>query len=611
MIHQERGNSIDLRQLIFPAVVVVAFSFFLFRLWMLQVVQAEELQTKVERLKSTMVEVEAPRGLIVDRQGRTLAGVRSEYIVTAIPQVMKKHPEVLEKLAFLTGATVDEINKNLSEGYWRPSIPVPVVNNITVAQATKLIEAKDLMGVDVLPQPSRFYSEPKMFSHILGYVRTPDKKDVERFQKMEKEVPDLVGKMGLEYSHDRDLSGDKGRLEVVMDGKNKPARVAEETPAMPGDKLVLGLDYDVQKAAYEALGDRNGAVVAIEPKTGVILCFVSAPTYDITKWLRGLSKPEYQALIDDERKPLLNRAVATPYMPGSTFKIVTTIAALIAGKFDPNRTVYCAHGLKIGKRMLRCTGFHSSVSFHRAFQSSCNAYFADLGLRAGPDALRKAAEMCGLGTKSGIDLRGERSGNVPTDEWMKRAYDRGWYPGDTANFAIGQGGITATPLELANMVSLVANRGKMYQPTFIRTVIHANGQQESVKPIEIHHSDAPDSFWDILQSAMASVMSAGTGKRGRINGLEWAGKTGSAENRRGSKTDSAFVGYAPLNDPKIAIAVVVENAGHGGEVAVPIAAKVIETYLFPPKPNQIPLGGANSEAKPSTSAALEGSPRAR
>ncbi len=624
VIHQERGITLDFRLLVFPGVVLAALIVFLVRLWDLQIVQADELRMKAERTRSTSISLTAPRGLIVDRKGRTVAGVRSQYVVTGVPSVLRKEPEVMARVAAVLGVTVQTLQVKLDDGNWRPNLPTAIFEGATSGQATKLVEDLTLNGIGVITQPTRMYVEPKLLTHVLGYVRTPDEKDVARFRNQKLNTPEYVGKSGLEYTHDFALSGQAGLEEMTIDSRNKPLRTLDLVTPTPGEKLVLGIDLELQRYAYELLGDRTGCIVAIEPSTGVILCYISKPTYDVNIWLGGLSPEKYQALLNDARKPLFNRAIQTGYAPGSTFKIVVALASELAGKFDPNRTVFCPGYYQQGRRKTKCLGQHGSISFQRAFEKSCNTYFISTGIGAGPEKIAEASRRLGLGEKTGIDLTSELRGIVPTAEWKAARADglmrrlakrtdlsaadrkdmerrirdeRTWYPGDTSNFSLGQGSVNVTPLQLAVMASGVATSGNVMRPHFVRETVAADGKITRVAPESLQSFDASPQFWAALHRAMVSVVETGTARSAKFPGVIWGGKTGSAENSRSKTTDSLFVGVAPMENPKIAIAVIAENAGHGGTIAAPIAGKIIERYLMgPPKAASTRVASASRSA---------------
>lgn len=615
VIHEERSPTFTLRSLIFPAVVLLFLGVFVFRLWVLQVVQADELERKAEQLRSASVAISAPRGLILDRKGRVLAGVRSEYVVTGVPKLVREDSTVLPRLATILGVDVQRLERNLAEGNWRPGLPTPVFEGATSQQAIRIIEDQTLAGIGVTTQPIRYYVDPYHFTHVLGYVRAPDEKDVRRFRAEGLDVPNFVGKTGIEFTHDLALSGQAGVEQLVIDTRNRPLRQNEFVQPRPGDRLVLGLDQDLQRYAFELLGERTGSIVAVDPQTGLVLLYACNPSYDANMWLRGLSRQDYQGLLNDPREPLINRAIATGYAPGSTFKIVTALAAELSGTFDPNERVNCPGYYQLGRRRIRCLGQHGSISFQRAFEKSCNTYFIVKGMQVKADALRDASQLLGLGEKTGVDLVGERRGNIPDDAWMRKHYDRPWFPGDTANFSIGQGSVATTPMQLAVLTGAIANQEAVLRPHFVRQIIDSSGRAQGVQPEVIQRLDrVSNTFWKSLRNAMLATVEMGTARGGRVPGVLYGGKTGSAQNHRSRKlADSLFVAYAPIDNPRIAIAVVVENAGHGGEVAAPIAGKLIDRFLNgPPKPPSEGEGGeATGQPRPNASNQAPASTSAR
>ena len=300
---------------------------------------------------------------------------------------------------------------------------------------------------------------------------------------------------------------------------------------------------------------------------------------------RGISSEDFKSLSNDPDLPLLNRAIRGFYSPGSTFKIVVTLAAARVGQFDAHRRVYCAGYYEVGNRKVRCLGRHGAIAFHDAMVHSCNAYFADLALKTGKRALCDTALAVGLSAKTGIDLIGEGRGIVPTDEWLRQVRklpegeELAWYRGDTVNLGIGQGELAVTPIQMAQVAALVAREGWVRAPHLLKsTETPAGAVDAPVYPDRLAVS-VPPSVWVALKSALADVVDLGTARGARVEGLRWAGKTGSTEHVRSSKTHSWFVGYAPADNPRVAIAVLVERAGHGGEVAAPIAGALIRRYF--------------------------------
>ncbi|CAN5652970.1 hypothetical protein BH11ARM2_BH11ARM2_26240 [soil metagenome] len=401
--------------------------------------------------------------------------------------------------------------------------------------------------------------------------------------------------------------GSAGKEEIEVDAKRRPVRIVGRDASLPGRQLQLTIDMDLQRyaTALMAQGNYRGAVVAIEPSTGEILAMVSAPTYDLALFEGGISKTDYDSLFNDPSTPMLNRAIQSAYAPGSTFKIVTTLAAEQHGIFDPNAYVTCTGGFKLGKHMFKCLGYHGSISFQRAMEKSCNTYFCTLGHQIGRERLLETAEKMGLGARTGIELTGEIRGDLPNERWLKRARKPAvWFGGDAVNAAIGQGAVNTTPLQMANVAAFVANDGVSYVPHMVRTVRDADqrGHERTIQPEVAHKIDAPPEFWRTLKTALVGVIEEGTAKVARIPGVTWGGKTGSAEHGKAEKTHSWFVGVAPMESPQIAVAVALESAGHGGDVAAPIAKEVVRHYL---------ASVAKRSAKASSSAAPSLSPAVR
>jgi penicillin-binding protein 2 len=614
VIHTPREPELEGRVLVFPIVILLAFVVLFLRLWYLQVVKADELVEKAESFRISTVSKLAPRGLIVDRHGRTLAAVEPQIVVTARPGIVRQNPGVLDKLAEILEVPKEKLEDKVNDAAWRPFMPAPVHVGASVEVATKIAEsAHDLPGIEVDTQPTRTYADSFTFAHILGYVWTPNDKDVARLKNRGIKPAEYVGKIGLEYMYEEDLMGRAGVERVELDVRRRPLRVVGRDHAIPGNKLVLSMDAELQAYVYGLLQEigHPGAVAAIDPKTGEVLCLVSNPSYDTGLFQNGISATDYKRLQDDPALPMINRAIASSYSPGSTFKIVTTLSAVKKGIFDPRRPVNCPGYYQIGPRRLRCMGRHGSIAYHRAMARSCNTYFVEMALRVGETTLRETALELGLGERVGIDLLGEGKGIVPTEEWIQRwRKPPQWYRGDTANMGIGQGEVSATPLQMANVIAVVANNGVAYRPHLVRAQVRPGADKDvlRVNPEEMSRIEASGPVWSAIKSSLVSVITDGTAGRARLPGVTWGGKTGSTQHRRNAKPHSWFVGFAPADDPKIAIAVIVEAVGHGGDVAAPVAAKAVKHYL---DSLQAPAASANAEASASAAAAPASSPRSR
>ncbi|MEQ1934416.1 MAG: penicillin-binding transpeptidase domain-containing protein, partial [Fimbriimonadaceae bacterium] len=431
VIHAPPKQEIDPKLIGAIGCAFFALSGVFVRLWYLQIVQGEEFLIKAARSGASRLDIMAPRGLMYDRRNRLVAGVRSEFVITGVPAVVNRNIWVLKRLADLTGADLTKLQKKLNDGYLRPNLPAPLYIGASVEVASKIAEsgADFLPGIDVSNQPMRYYPNTTDMAHVLGYVGTPSPGDLKRLGK-DLEGTDLrpatyVGKDGLEKTHELELMGAPG-VENVVSAKKKAVRVVSKEGASPGKRLILTIDRDLQKLANELLEQScrahksdGGAVVMIEPKTGEILCMATRPTFDAATFEGGASKDEYQALLDDPRKPLYNRALAS-YPPGSTFKIATAIAAARAGIFDPARSKYCPGFYQVGRQKFKCENHGAgTLPFMTAFSKSCNSYFGSWADVIGKETMCQTMLDLGFGNKTGVDLGGEYKGVVPTEEWLK------------------------------------------------------------------------------------------------------------------------------------------------------------------------------------------------
>lgn len=611
VIHQPRRPELDARVLLFPTILFILLGLLFFRLWYFQVVKASQLVEQAEALNATNIPELAPRGLIFDRNNVLLAGVNPEWVITAIPKIVDKNPEVLAKVAAEIGADPKKLKSKLEAGRWKPWFPTPIFIGATTQIASKLAERSDeFPGIDVRSQPMRYYPDTKSFSHLLGYVWVPSVEDVKVIKGFGREPADYVGKGGIEAYYEESLMGTPGVVRTEVDAKRRPTKIIGRDAATPGDQLVLSIDKNLQQEAMSALSGLRGAVVALDPKTGEVLCMASSPSFDQKLFKTGISKTDYNQLKDHPGNPFLNRPISVKFAPGSTFKIVTTIAAMESGYFDPGRPEHCSGGIQLGNRFIKCLGHHGSITFNSAMTRSCNAYFMRLALNSGRAGMLQAAEDVGIYHKTGVDVAAEKRGDLGTERYMARYYPKYRWPlADTAFLGIGQGILAVTPIQMANLVALVANDGVSYKPHVVRAIRKAGDSNKlNVRtPEELHRVPGNIAFWHDMKAALVNVIESGTARgSAKMPGLKWGGKTGSAEEKKGHKTHSWFVGFAPYDNPKIAICVFVEEGGHGGEVAAPIARRVVQRYLFPPaKPA---MASSNTPTLPPASVDLSVSP---
>lgn len=581
--HTPSETPLELRQLIVPLVILGATAIFVARLWQLQIVQGEQYRDKARRAGEIQVNTLAPRGEIFDRQGRLLAGVKSAWVVRATPSEIKKHPESLVHAGRILGISPVEIQAKLESAEIK-SLPVDVLIDATAAQAIKIAEQPALVpGFDVQVRSIRKIIEPYAVTHVLGYVGRPSEAIVKQLKELGVKPAEYVGRDGLEKIYETQLMGKEGASRMAVDSRGRPVQQMSSQAPIPGDRLYLSLDLDLQQEALRLLGTRKGAVAAIDPETGDVLAFVSSPTYDLSLFEGGISNTKFKQLQDDPRKPFQRRPSQGLYSPGSTFKIVTALAAARKGMLSGHNE-FCPGYKKVGNRTVKCRNHSPGVThnFASAFRTSCNTYFIDLALEVGPQALAEAAHDLGLGEKTGIDLPSEWSGTIPDGSEVKEMGNkvRPWYQGDTANMGIGQGSTLVTPLQMAQLMMRVAREGAAPIPRLVKARQTTDQTEPEQMPVRFSNEfTAPPEYWSMLRQAMGTVVSSGTARKAQIPGIQWGGKTGSTEHSSSSKTHSWFVGMAPLDRPRIVIAVLAEEAGHGGDIAAPIAAGVVKKYL--------------------------------
>ncbi|MCA0362137.1 MAG: penicillin-binding protein 2 [Armatimonadetes bacterium] len=584
VIHAPKENPVTSRHLVIPGLLLMGLLGFLVQLWVLQVVRSEELSEQAKMTGQIENKSLAPRGKILARDGTVLADVRPKIVVTVKPAQVAQDETLLPRLAAVLGVPVKKLDRAVKQQWNKGNLPVPVFVGATVQQGAKISESGDaLSGVGVETLPMRFYKEPQALAHALGWVAIPDANIEEDLkEKGITDIPKYVGRDGVERRYEEVLMGKPGLQVYTVDSRRRPMRTVMSEVAQPGASVVLGIDLKTQRAAIEALAGRRGAVVALDPRTGEIIALVSSPNYSLAAFDGGLSTDEAEYLYKNEDRPMLKRFIAGRYPPGSTYKILTTMAAYQAGIFNPGNVVSCPGYLTMGNKRVKCENHPpTSYSFTMAMARSCNTYFGKLAQRTGEEQMRKTAEQVGFGQVTGLDMPGEVKGLVPDPEHILKAHKRRWSIGDTNNVGIGQGDLEVTPLQMACLAAMVANRGVSYRPHLVKSIIPAgeNMQAEPVKPQVLAKFDADPSFWDTMHTALRAVVVQGTARRAAIASAEVSGKTGSAENSQSRRTHAWFVGYAPEQNPQIAFAVILETAGHGGEIAAPVAQKMLQAFF--------------------------------
>lgn len=564
---------------IMSSVVVGVFCLIALRLWQLQILDGEKYREQSEGNRLRIVRTSAPRGIIYDRNGVPLVKNIPTFSVSLIVDG-RQRPDT-KALAHLLGVRASEIEEKIGLKHVSPFVPVKLKQSLTFAEVAR-IEAhrSDFPGLIIETEVGREYPYGKVGAHLLGYLGkvTPAQLSRPAFAHIPADMP--IGQWGIEALFDEKLRGAPGERIIEVDALGREVRFIQQTPPVKGEDVTLGIDISIQKAVEDAFGAKAGALAAIKPDTGEILALESFPSFDPNVFSRGITPAEWTSLMTDPKRPMLNRALQSQYPPGSTFKIITAVAALQEGVIDPRTRIQCSGGVSFGKWTFGCwkKGGHGSVDFHRAIVESCDVYFYEMGKRLGIDTISRYAASFGLGRETGITLVKERPGLIPDAEWKREKKGIPWYLGDTFMSAIGQGFVSATPLQMALVTATFAHGGSLQQPHLLK------GEAEKRADLSLDPRTV-----QLVRNALTGVVNEpnGTAKSARSSFAPVAGKTGTAQ-VASKKTAGAgerfmdhawFVAFAPAEDPEIALAVFVEHGGGGGAVAAPIARKALDGYF--------------------------------
>jgi penicillin-binding protein 2 len=583
------------------AFIALAFFMIFIRLWSLQVIKGSDLRRLSENNCIRLRENPADRGMLLDRKGRILAHNRPSYEVYLVPEDLKVNPGVVIEVGRLLNIPPEEIQERMKTQKRRaPFKPVKIKSDIDWHELALLESNRvHLPGLIVDVRPRRAYDYGELASHLIGYLGEIDENELKQAKEAPYRMGALIGKYGVEYRWEEDLRGVDGGRQIEVDALGREIRPLGTVEPFPGNNLFLTIDLDLQKTAEEAYQDKNGALIAMDPKTGRILAMVSKPSFEPDIFARNILQEEWDSLVENPHHPLQNKGIQGQYPAGSVFKIVTAIAGLESGMITPSTQFNCAGAFHYGNRDFRCwkEGGHGAISLHRAIVESCDVYFYQVGLKVGVDLIAHYANEFGLGRVIGISLPHERPGTVPSSSWKKKRFGVPWYSGETLSFSVGQGYLNATPLQLLMLISGVANGGKQYLPQVVERVENIYGNKlKEYPPVELGRANVSEKTLQIIQEALRGAVNDphGTGWTCLLKEVKVAGKTGTAQvvrlpenfkkgdmNRMPQKfRDHAwFVAYAPFEDPKISIAVLVEHGGFGASAAAPIAKKVIAKYL--------------------------------
>jgi len=594
---------------VYAVLVVISFLVILIRVWYLQILKGEDFMGQSEQNRSRKISLPDYRGDIKDRRGKTLVNIRPSFSLYVTPE---DAGDFSESLGFLS--ELMEINKGKLWNDIRqsPSFKnVLIKRDITRKEIAYIEENKMLLpGIHIKVEPLRSYVYKDFASHILGYVGEVSKGELMASKFGRYEQGDMIGKNGLEKIYESNLKGKKGFKEIEVDASGRELKTLRKLSPKAGNSLVLTLDSRVQNRLEKLMDEVSGkspvegSVVVMKVQSGEIIAMVSKPSFDPNFFATGVSRKKWNNLVRDEKNPLQNRAVNGQYPPASTYKLVTAYAALSEKVVEPESTIFCPGYFRLGKRNYRCwkKRGHGKMNLHEALVQSCDVYFYTLGHRLGIDNLAKYAKKLGLGEPTGIGLKGEKSGLVPSKQWKKKNKNIPWYPGETISASIGQGYNLVTPLQNVSMISAIASNGFLVRPYIVKRIEDSNGKliQEFYPKVRRNIGIDPG-ILKILKEGLRGVVhdAHGTGHRARLKNITVSGKTGTAQVIGMKDSDEInpedeipyqyrdhawFVAFAPYEKPEVSVSVIIEHGGHGGEVAAPIARQVLETYFtyYPP-----------------------------
>ncbi len=577
---------------IFSQVLTV---FLLLNFWKIQILDHKKYWEKSEANRMREIVLPSQRGLIKDRGETILADNKASFKVSIIRENCENYDKSCRIICRLLKIEEDVLKERIKRYESFPVFkPIVIKENLSFEEVA-VIEARKLEFPELFLQaePKRFYPFGNLAAHALGYIQELSGEEIKNGLYQQRRLGDLIGKTGVEKVYESTLVGTDGEaLEIVDSMGRSKGEIAKREPEK-GQNIILTLDYDLQEKAEELLEGREGAVVMMDPQTGEILALASYPTFDPNKFIDRFTPEEWLDLINSSEFPLENRAVRGQYAPGSIFKLVIDLGALELGIIDEETTFTCKGEIEIYNEPFTCwvEKGHGEMNLIQAIRNSCNIYHYQVGKKMGIDEISRYAKMLGFGAKTGIDLPGEKTGLVPNPQWKREVRKKRWQPGETISVAIGQGPLMVTPLQVALYTSIIANRGRKVTPHLLNSQSLAGERVFSEKDaVDIELS----TFETIIQGMWEVVNKGGTGWAANVKGFDICGKTGSTqlistekdkekkveeeEEEEETKTHSWFTGFAPRDNPKIVVTVIIEYGGMGGATAAPIARKLFNSY---------------------------------
>ena len=564
-------------------VIIVATALLLVGFWKLQVIESERYAQLAERNRIRSIPIIAPRGRMLDREGRVLVDNYPSFSVLLLrddpQQVERSLPMIAEGL----GMSLEDLQQQLEAAKSLSRFQPIVIKSEATQADIAFIESHraDVPMLEMLMVHRRRYLSDGFMAHASGYVGEVSAEQVEASNGRYR-PGDLVGKTGLERQYNDILMGTDGMRRVIVNNIGKEVGRLEQKEAIPGKPIQLTIDYDLQVVAEQAMAGKKGSVVALDPRTGEVLAMVSHPAPDPNLFAVRIPREEWKRLNEDPDRPLLNRAIQAQLAPGSVFKVIMATAMLESKAIPENFSVFCTGVTDFYGRPFHCwqKHGHGEVSLHKAVVQSCDVFFYNVGKRLGIDRIAYYAVQLGLGRRTGIDLPAEEAGVIPSEEWKQRVFHKKWYPGETISVAIGQGAVVTTPLQLAHATGGIAMGGSFKQPHLL---MNSGPATEERFPL------TENTVEKVTQAMFGVVNEGGTAAGVRLEGIEFCGKTGSAQvisaegfkragRQRQFKDNAWFVGYAPRRNPEIVVSVLVQEGEHGASAAAPVARDVIKAY---------------------------------
>lgn len=574
-------------------VILIVFLVLGYGLWRLQVGGNEYYAKLAEQNRIRQIPLLAPRGRILDREGRIIVDNYLSFSALLLRDQTRSLLDDAEKIASGLHMDPQDVRDRIGKFSKAPSYQPIILKDDITPDELAFIEShhNELPELDTIMSHRRLYPKNGFMAHLIGYVGEVSEDMLKQPAYEFYDQGDVVGISGVERQYNDWLMGKNGSRNAIVNSRGKEVGVMSETPAVPGKPLKLTIDLDVQMAAEEALGDKNGAIVAMDPHTGEVLAMVSRPTFDPNAFAVRISRKEWNGLITDPAKPLLNKAIQAQLAPGSTFKIIMSVAG-VQEHIAQTMNVHCSGGATFYGHHFGCwvPGGHGSVDLPKAIYQSCDVFFYTLAEKLGIDRIAKYATMFGLGQKTGIDLPNEVSGVMPSEEWKIKNFKQKWYAGETISVGIGQGAVATTPVQLMRAIGAIAMGGRMVVPHLIDPTNMPPGLVQVARYREVKQLDIDPAGWTTITDALARVLlPEGTAPSAHIPGMEIAGKTGSAQKvslatraKFSSKDEFAqngwFVGFTPRRDPDIIVACLFEGGEHG-RLAARVATQVVKAYV--------------------------------